>query len=96
MLQLEHSAILSTFFKLPFINKIFVLSIFEWPFYTGFTVCLNSLISLSKNIRASNFHIEYFEDPNEPAFIIMNAGSPEPLEVDESWDQILDLYSPTG
>ena len=25
--------------KLPFVIKIFVLSIFEWPFYTGFTVC---------------------------------------------------------
>ena len=34
----EHSAILSTFIKLPFVIKIFVLSIFEWPFYTGFTV----------------------------------------------------------
>ena len=34
---LEHSAILSNFIKLPFVIKIFVLSIFEWPFYTGFT-----------------------------------------------------------
>ena len=34
----EHSAILSTFIKLPFVIKIFVLSIFEWPLYTGFTV----------------------------------------------------------
>ena len=34
----EHSAILPTFIKLPFVIKIFVLSIFEWPFYTGFTV----------------------------------------------------------
>ena len=34
----EHSAILSTFIKLPFVIKIFVVSIFEWPFYTGFTV----------------------------------------------------------
>ena len=40
MLQGEHSAILSTFIKLPFVIKIFVLSIFEWPFYTGFTVYL--------------------------------------------------------
>ena len=32
----EHSATLSTFIKLPFVIKIFVLSIFE--FYTGFTV----------------------------------------------------------
>ena len=27
-----------TFIKLPFVIKIFVLSIFEWPFFTGFTV----------------------------------------------------------
>ena len=38
MLQGEHSAILLTFIKLPFVNKIFVLSIFVWLFYTGFTV----------------------------------------------------------
>ena len=38
MLQGEHSAILSSYIKLSFIIKIFVLSIFEWPFYTGFTV----------------------------------------------------------
>ena len=42
MLQWEHSAILLTFIKLPFVIKIFVLSIFEWPLYTGFTV-LNNL-----------------------------------------------------
>ena len=29
---LEHSTILLTFTKLPFVIKIFVLSIFEWPF----------------------------------------------------------------
>ena len=38
MLQREHSAILSTFIKLPFVVKTFVLSIFEWSFYTSFTV----------------------------------------------------------
>ena len=36
MLQGGHSTLLSTFFKLPFI-----FSIFEWPFYTDFTVHLN-------------------------------------------------------
>ena len=36
--QREHSAILSTCIKLPFVIKIFVLSIFERLFYTGFTV----------------------------------------------------------
>ena len=43
MLQGEHSAILSTFIKLPFVIKTFVLSIFERPFYTGFTVQLTFL-----------------------------------------------------
>ena len=38
MLQGEHSAILSTFIKLQFVIKNFVLSIFEWSFYTGFTI----------------------------------------------------------
>ena len=34
----EHSAILSTFINLPFVIKISVLSIFEWPLTTGFTI----------------------------------------------------------
>ena len=34
MLQGEHSAILSTFIKLPFVIKC----LFEWPLKTGFTV----------------------------------------------------------
>ena len=52
MLQREHSAILSTFIELPFVIKIFVLSTFEWLFYTGFAVfhkyqtLINCLISI--------------------------------------------------
>ena len=38
-LNQQYSAILSTFIKLPFVIKTFLLSIFEWPFDTGFTVC---------------------------------------------------------
>ena len=38
MLQGEDSATLSTFIKLPFVIEIFILSIFEWPLKTGFTV----------------------------------------------------------
>ena len=34
--KLEHSTILSTFIKLPFVIKIFVLSVFEWPIKTDF------------------------------------------------------------
>ena len=41
MLQREHSAILLTFIKLPLVINIVVLSIFKWPFYTGFTVAKN-------------------------------------------------------
>ena len=42
MLLLEYSAVLSTFIKLhvSFVIKIFVLFIFEWPFYTFFTTCI--------------------------------------------------------
>ena len=37
-LDLEHSAILSTFIKLPFAIKTFVLSTFEWLLKTDLTV----------------------------------------------------------
>ena len=38
--QGEHSAILSTYIKLPFVIKTFVLSIFEWSLKIGFTVVI--------------------------------------------------------
>ena len=38
--SIEHSALLLTFIKLPFVIKIFVLSIFEWSFYTGFILLI--------------------------------------------------------
>ena len=38
MLLREHSAILLTLIKLPHVFKTFVLSIFEWPLKTGFTI----------------------------------------------------------
>ena len=54
MLQGEHSAILWTFIRLPFVIKIFCLSIFEWPFYTGFTVQGNFLQKpLNTNTRVN-------------------------------------------
>ena len=45
MFQGEHSAILLTFIKLLFVIKIFVLSIFEWHFYTDFTLSVTSHIN---------------------------------------------------
>ena len=39
----EHSAILSTFIKLPFVFKTFVLSIFEQSLTAGFTVSYSGI-----------------------------------------------------
>ena len=41
----EHSAIISTFIKLPFVIKIFVLSIFVWPFNTGLVLLYQNIIT---------------------------------------------------
>ena len=46
--QREHSAVLLTFIKLPFVFKTFVLSIFEWPLKTGFTVYSTNYIRASR------------------------------------------------
>ena len=48
------SAILLTFIKLPFIIKIFILSIFEWPLYTAFTVMPYSFIELENTVKGLN------------------------------------------
>ena len=56
MLRGEHSALLSTFIKLPFVIKIFVLSIFEWPFYKGFTIFVSQKI---------DFVLAESEDPDK-------------------------------
>ena len=45
----EHSAILSTFIKLQFVIMIFVLSKFEWPLKTGFTVSVYHMMLLLFN-----------------------------------------------
>ena len=54
MLQGEHSAILLTFLKLPFVIKIFVLSIYEWPFYTDFTVNVAKFQTLTSFLFSKN------------------------------------------
>ena len=50
------NAILSTFIRLPFVIRIFVLSIFEGPFYTGFNV----INGLADSILFSSFSIIFF------------------------------------
>ena len=49
--RMKHSAILLTLSKLPFVLKIFVLSIFEWRLKTGFTVLTKFMIKLAKNLN---------------------------------------------
>ena len=46
----EHSAILLTFIKLPFVIKIFVLPIFEWLLKTGFTADILYAIRMGLSI----------------------------------------------
>ena len=53
ILQGEHSAILSTFIKLPFVMKTFVLSIFDYRLYTGFTV-----LSRGRSVSLSDTNTE--------------------------------------
>ena len=56
MLQGEHSAIFSTFIKVPFVINIFVLSIFEWPLKTGFTV---QMFTISIAVTSQSFSYRY-------------------------------------
>ena len=61
MLQGEHSAILSTFINLPFVFKIFVLFIFEWLFYTGFTVSMTWLVhNILHQLENCEDHPDFF------------------------------------
>ena len=48
MFQGEHSAILSTFIKLPFSTKTNILSILKWPHKTEFTEQLNDHSKIDK------------------------------------------------
>ena len=51
MLQGEHSAILLTFIKLPFVIKVFVLSFFKWLLKTCFTVLTTYMYFLFFGVR---------------------------------------------
>ena len=45
--------------------KIIVLSIFEWPFYTGFTVCIFMEISIGL-IRVNKEYDQHWWEENIP------------------------------
>ena len=62
MLQREYSAILLTFITLPIVIKIFVLSIFEWPLYTGFTVPYDLGVFSIQKVKVPVFNPFVFHD----------------------------------
>ena len=67
--ECSNSAILSTSINLPIVIKIFVLSIFEWLFHTGFTVNVSiQQKELLARVRKAGFREEY-ENRNKGRFI---------------------------
>ena len=56
----EHSAILLTFIKLPFVFETFVLSIFEWLLKTGFTVSVTSKLKMDMTLLMDNNGLKLF------------------------------------
>ena len=55
---LSKTAIHLTFIELPFVIKNFILSIFEWPFYTGFTVHIKQDGDEKRMPKESNLQIQ--------------------------------------
>ena len=64
----EHSAILLTFIKLPFVFKTFVLPIFEWLLKTGFTVVF-LFSEENKPIVVFNKVLELYEQQFTPRWL---------------------------
>ena len=84
MLHGEHSAILSNFIKLPFVIKIFVLSIFEWLFFTGFTVLLSSDYSksiINLTLLASEGHNSTLKSFGHPLQVLLTFYNYLPLSL---------------
>ena len=59
---MEYSAVLLTCIKIPHGFQTFVLSIFEWPLKTGFTVC--------KELNCNDCDLYLFFLQNPIAFIM--------------------------
>ena len=79
MLQREHSAICSTCIKPPSVFKTFVLSIFEWPLKTGYTVCIK-LPSVFKT-----FVLSFFEWPLKTGFTVCRFRGKTVMRCKLSW-----------
>ena len=60
----EHSAILLTFIKLPFVIKNFVLSIFEWPFSEILLYAFFFFRAFLYPDQWATFHYSFHDRPN--------------------------------
>ena len=56
-MQVKSIAILSTFIRLPFIIKIFVLSMFEWSLKTGFICIINHAVCAFRSM--GTYKVDY-------------------------------------
>ena len=81
MLKREPSEILSTFIKLPVVIKTLVLSFFECPFYTHFTVLFSdSSIKVLKILEGTqDFYTYRISKQQYLRPTCLDAVSPEPL-----------------
>ena len=62
----EHYEILLTLIKLPFVIKIFVLPIFEWPFNTGLKYSKFSFLSYKQ------LEMQFYGDAGKRDFGLMS------------------------
>ena len=69
--SMEHSAVFSTFIKLPVVIKIFVLSIFEWLFCTDFTVHISNCYYHIKLMRSFMEDLDFCNE--KCSMILINA-----------------------
>ena len=70
MLQREHSAILSTFIKLPCVIKYF-FSMFQWPLKTGFTDMGNHALLNIHTCSCFNYFIDDLHDCSFTLYLIL-------------------------
>ena len=74
----EHSAILSTFIKLPSVIKIFALSIFEWLLKAGYTVFTYNIDKANKHLLNNFTTLKTIKDQGIPfsfLYIVLNVVS---------------------
>ena len=92
----EHFAILSTFIKLPFAFKTFVMSIFEWPLkWPGFTV-VSCCGAQHHKFTTHNIIGSFFKRTLPKLYGWSGKKYSVPITLEEGSDKVLDLGSKGG